>query len=421
MPRSKALEKSPAGDDFRSEMPLKIAILLPRATELRKVRQASQLALELLAAEPTGSYSIEIAIGLCQEDERQWRQSEHWIRQRVPSAVVRHLDWTPVPVANARRMFTHLSDTLDLEGIEQVSVPRDWGWNFQDCDFWINFADPRQGAVLPLRPVVHICTDLAERYVPEAVASSIHDEYWARQTEAFRLWRQGLVVTSDPDTAKDLVSYAGVRRERIELIPDVLDTLPARPPAAKADRQANRLLWLLCGNALDDLGTALHALSIYRREGGALDIQIASERDHRNHPQLAGLPSDLQELFEELPAFTYRSLEELERTIARSSAIWSSAIAGGDGEHVHDAARSGLPLIAPDFPQNRRTIDRLKAQAVLYAIDDSLGAADALFRLQRLLSDKAPAKSKTAASDLETRHAEFGFLIDRLLEMRDER
>ena len=133
-------------------------------------------------------------------------------------------------------MFAGLSEALDLEGINEVSVPRDWGWNFQDCDLWISLAGPGVGAILPLRPTTHYCADLAQRYVPTAITGTIHDPYWLVETDAFRIWRQGLVLASDDGTAADLVSYAGVRRERIEVVPDVLDQLPSIPSGNEDDR-----------------------------------------------------------------------------------------------------------------------------------------------------------------------------------------
>lgn len=418
MSLSKSVSKSTSDGITRPERALKIAILLPSKADLRKVRRAALLARELLSVELNSPRSIEVAIGLAQPDEKLWRESEDWIRREAPSVIVRHLDWTNVPVENARRMFTQLPASLDLEGIDQVVVPRDWGWNFQDCDFWINFADPGLGAVLPLRPVVHYCGDLAERYVPDAVASNIHDPYWTRQTAAFRLWRQGLVITADPHTAKDLISYAGVRRERIEIVPDILDTLPSAGRPNKSNRQPDSLLWLLRGNALDDLDTALHGLAIYRREGGRLDIQAVLSSDHREHPSIDRLGPDSRKLFEELPQYTYRSLDELDRMIVRAGALWSSQIAGGEAEHVHDAARVGLPLVAPDYPINRQSIERLNADAILYPAGNGLAIADALFELERWQSGRAAAKRKALPVDTEARRAEFGFLVDRVLEQR---
>ena len=51
-----------------------------------------------------------------------------------------------MPVKNARRMFTNLPPSLDIEGMSEVTVPRDWGWNFQDCDLWISMANPGLGS-----------------------------------------------------------------------------------------------------------------------------------------------------------------------------------------------------------------------------------------------------------------------------------
>ena len=401
-----ATEETPA--------PVKIALLLPAAYSLRDLRRAGEFAAGLAEVRTQRGEAIEVTVGLAEPDEVRWRRGERTIRSRAPSAVVRHLEWTPVPVDNARRMFHQLDPALDLEGLAEVVVPRDWGWNFQDCAYWISLADPATGPILPLRPIVYYCLGLPERYVPQMAATSIHDPYWARQAEAFRMWRQAEVVTSDPTTIADIVSYAGVRSERTEIIPDILEGLAPLSAVAEQQRDRQLLVWTLRGNAVDDLEACLAGLQIYHREGGTLDVLIAEEErpGQAAHPSLATLPTDLARLYDELDHVIYRSLDELDRLLVRSGALWSSQIAGGAGEHVIEARRAGLHLIAPSFPLNRQLAEGTGVSARLYVPRDALGIADALKEIEQL-ADTPPVASE--APGAAGAGEKFAFLLDRLL------
>lgn len=401
------------GDD--SPGSVKFAILLPEHASLRVMRRAAELAVRLGEVRTPRGEAIEIAIGLAEPDEERWRRGEQRLRQRAPAAVVRHLAWTPVPVDQARRMFAALDPALELEGLTQVIVPRDWGWNFQDCSLWISLAEPTVGPILPLRPIVHYSLGLPERYVPAMVATSIHDPYWTRQSEAFRLWRQAIVVTSDPTAMPDLISYAGVRSERIELIPDVLEGLPALASVADGERQRDMLVWVPRGNAVDDVEASLAGLQIYYREGGSLDIVMAEEEvvNTAEHGGVTALPVDLRSLYDSLERVTYRSLDELDRLLVRSGALWSSQIAGGAGEHLMEAERAGLHILAPSYPLTRELVERRGLSASLYVPGDVLGIAYALKDIERMIVALAPMRE--TGGKLADQNEAFGFLVDWLL------
>lgn len=393
-------------------VPLKLALLLPAKADLRMLRRAAELAAALVEAQAGRGELLEVAVGLAEPDDRRWRRGEALIRQRAPTAVVRHLAWTAVPVGNARRMFADLDPALDLEGIEEVMVPRDWGWNFQDCALWLCFAEPATGPILPLRPIVYYSLGLPERYVPEMVADTIHDAYWTRQVEAFRLWRQATVVTSDPTAVVDLVSYAGVRNERIEVIPDVMGSVPSLTPVDAELRDREVLVWVTRGSAVDDLGTCLAGLQTYFREGGGLDVMVAEEAagGAHEHPDVASLPDDLRALYATLERVKYRSLEELDRLLVRSGALWSSQIAGGGGEHLLEAERAGLPVLAASFPLIRQMVEERALAARLYDPGDALGIADALKEIEEMARGPAPL-ADAAMADARQGEA-FAFLLD---------
>lgn len=401
-----------------AQPPLKIAILLPTHPDWRMIRRAGELGAALIEARSLDPRPVEITFGLPEAWEKRWLMGEKLLRQRLPGVIVRHVEWTRIPVANAKRMFFDFPPNLDLEGITEISVPRDWGWNFQDCDCWISFADPGQGAILPLRPTTFFCTGLPERYIADAVAGSIHDDYWTRQVDAFRIWRQSLVITSDPDTLTDIAGYAGVRRNRIELAPDLLgDVIEAAPE--QPSRMFDRIVWRLTGTQLDDLSNALQGLATYYREGGSLEVVLAAENYDvvAAHPARAGLPGDLRDLYDQLEKATCRGLAEFERLIGGAGIYWASETAGGVSDHLHEAGRAGLTLLAPDYGLNRQGVERLGLCATLYERDDPLAICDALHALEQGdEGDRTDVAARGDAPSAEQRAQAFGFLIDRMAE-----
>jgi hypothetical protein len=213
----------------------------------------------------------------------------------------------------------------------------------------------------------------------------------------------------------DLISYAGVRGERIELIPDVAESMPQARLVADELRDRETLIWVTSGNAVDDLATCLAGLQVYYREGGSLEIIVAEEANPTpsDHTELGGLPSDLRDFYSSLRREAYRSLEELDRMLVRSGALWSSQIAGGGGEHLLEAERAGLHVLAASFPLTRELADRRKLSTVLYAPGDALGIADALKEIEKLAV--TPVEPRPDTDDLPNYHETLGFVIDWLM------
>ena len=396
---------------------MKVGILLPAALDLGLLRRARQLSLLIGDIADADGTAWSAVIGVPHQSERQWREIERDLRTGNARTVVRHLKWEPVPVENAERMFAKLPATLDLKGIDEVVVPRDWGWNFQDCDAVIAFADPALGAVLPLAPTVFYCPDLAVRIVPESAAQSIDDPYWQRQTDAFRIWRQSRVVTSDKATIDDLVSYAGVRRERIELVPNLFDHDAGKPAAV--DGGSETLAWLIGPAALHDLENAAKGLETYSSEGGRLEPVVVHDglsRANSDHMPFysEGLPTPVADLLYGLPSKTLGSDRELFRYLGQSAALWSSRLAGGEGEVPLLAAQAGIPFVGADFQVNRAAAS--DGSAIFYRLNDPLAIADALHAVEAMVvAGKRPKGPRKGASPADKQKA----IRDLLLRLRE--
>ena len=398
---------------------MKIGIIFPNSVDLGLVRRARQLSLLLGGIRDADGEPWSTAIGVPRRSEQQWRSLEIELRDGNPNATVRQLQWEPVPVENAERMFPKALDAFDLEGIEDVMEPRDWGWNFRDCDAAVCFADPGLGAALPLVPTLYYCPDLAVRIAPDNFASSIDDDFWPRQTSSFRMWRQAHVATSDPATADDLVSYAGVRGARVHLLPNLLDA-PPNVAGSGPERDPSLLAWLFGTGPLNDLENAAKALSIYLAEGGRLLPMLVHDGlrdpDAGDLGGIGSLRTDLADLLYGLPGHTVSSDRELFRLLGRSGAVWSSRIAGGEGEAPLLAKHSGAQFLGADHASNRSAVNGQAIPSELYALGDPLAIVDSLHALEEKIA-ASPASVRTPGEGDGGKRAEaFAALLRRLVD-----
>ena len=364
---------------------------------------------------------VEIAVGLPERPESLWRTHEDFLRSNAPcQVIVRRLRWEGFPAENVRRMFMLQQLQVDLRGLQTVQIPRDWGWNFVDCDLWFNFADPGQGAVLPLKPTATYVTDLAPRIVPEAYASGLSDPYWDRQLDAFRMWRRtGVVLCSDEGTATDVVGYAGIRRENVLTVGSLADCERALGPAI--DRSdSNKLVWLVEPNQRHANLAALEGLSLFLQEGGSLKPVIASQealafQKPETVKSMAGIDRRGAEMLESLELYSYRDYPRLARLLQRSGAIWSSEVAGGEGLAALLAKRHGLRFLGQRFAEHERVTTAWADNAILYQSSDPVAIADGLHQTEAAMQVRPAAAWPKVSSD-SLKLQQFGFAIDRLQE-----
>lgn len=360
---------------------MKIAILLPELTDIGWRWRARQLAKALIAEGTPNREPVEIAIGLPRLPEDDWRRQEEEIRADLPGVVVRHLGWERVPTDLAQRMYPNCR--ADLDGISNVVLPRDWGWNFVDCDAWIVCANPGMGAILPIRPTAYYVRDLAARYVPEAFASGLDGPYWERQNFAFRMWRQSpCVFTTSPATVSDISSYAGVRRDRIVVAP----VLYPEPATASSNRDGGDLLWLAEPDPRHDLLAALEGLRLYQAEGGPLDVTVVGEGAYGFDPvegqaALAAIPTRSRRSTLKMQFETVTGERDLGRLLGRASFVWSSALADGENEGMLRAHQAGVPFVGLRYPQSENLAASLGVHAVFYDEPEPWAISDALHGL----------------------------------------
>lgn len=349
--------------------------------------------------DPAGS-PIEVVIGLPRLEEETWRRQEAELRAGWAGCVVRHLGWERVGADLAKRMYPKTAN-MDVDGIPDVMLPRDWGWNFVDCDAWIVLADARLGAVLPVKPTAYYVRDLAQRYVPSGFSSGVQDAFWTRQTEAFRMWRQSpCVFTTDAATATDITSYAGVRRDRVATVPFL--PLEMDAVSSRGGGSTPRVLWLAEPNARHDIAAAMDGLRLLFAEGAALKVIVAGEGaaafGDEARASLAGTPQRALSIVSRLEVETLTSEEDIQRLLRRVDLVWGSAVADGESEAMLRASQASLPFVGLDFPQNRRFAEHLGVRSSWYGASTASAIADALAEALASIGNAAagaPTKSRS--------------------------
>lgn len=447
---------------------MKLAILIPEGYDLACLRKARLLAEAVQTGFNLRGASVSVAFGLPQPVESLWRRDEATLTKDLKNAVARHLVWERVPSSNVARMFPWNRRHVP-QGLEAVSIPRDWGTNFVDCDIWFNLANPAMGGVFTHRPTAHFCADLSVREYPYSYANDYADPRWEAQTGAFQLWRSdALVVAGDDYTARDLTSFAGVHPDKVMLVPGLTPT-PDMAATPQARRSASRILWRVEPTQAFDLHHALKGLGIYLDEGGTLEVRILSEsgptafdenadvdadedaetdadaevdaadakaqaeadaararakaeaRAKAKAKAMAYLPPDSSELLRSLPIEHITSDVDLAFQLAQGVGLWSTRIAGGEASALAEGLAAQLPLLAVDTPLHRDWRQRVGTNLILYPPASAMALADALHTFETLCrnSDREP-YVRSGAHEKALIAQRVGFVIDRLMELCDD-
>ncbi|WP_353216113.1 hypothetical protein [Sandarakinorhabdus sp.] len=410
---------------------MKIAILLGDAG-LETLIRARAMAQAMLAADPLHGGAPDITIGLPVSDDYVWKRDAGWLAAGMPGVTVRRLDWQLVPAGNALRMHQARLPLVSLAQVSHVLLPRDWGSNFTDCDAWLVMADPGLGAVYPIRPTAYFCSELAARRHPHAFCADMQSPFWTRLLAAFQIWRQaGVVVTTDPITAQDVLDFAGVAPDRMLHLPHSFDCAASDGIRPLASPQ-RRLIIRMEPDSLHDIASALRGLRLYRQDGGTLDPMIACEaqpeafRRQSNVMAIAVLPAAVRDLLEDLAQDggieRLTTPDRWARLLGRAAAVWSPRLSG-QGSQLAWPLRFGLPLLCADHPAAREHAH--PAAPIRYKPGNPDGIADALHALQAVVAavpapdDHMASVGASVGASAAMLAAQATLIVDRLLETAD--
>lgn len=401
--------------------PLKFAIIMGPEPDLGWVWRVHRLASALpAAAAQRGAEGLQVAVGV-----HIGAQENATVEAlRLPrSAVVRRYRWQSVASDVARRMFPTVP--FVFTGIDMVHLPRDWGWNFTDCDAWIICPDVHIGAIIPLKPIILYGRDLVDRYDPHAAHRRGRVADLATQVQSLISWRQAIcLIATHPRTVDDYVSYAGIRRHKGL----VLETgRPADPPPDVRDlyndEGSTTILCLWSGQSDGQLVPLLRAFRDTLRANPQANVLFAVDgfRDDRGTALRIELSKHLETL-NILPASRYAienfdTEDDLSRLILQCRLVVSPNGIPGEPEDLIRSANLDRSYVGPGTPQARALAESWGASAFFYE-DSSCNTLRASIEAAFKAANGSPARSSVGKSESEAFITSLGQLLDRFEEAR---
>ena len=340
--------------------------------------------IEVVIAVQKGAYKLdsefaeEIASGI--------EIREIWPRLLGPDATERALRWARKP---------NVGPALTVHYRDGVS-------DLLDCDLWIvitNRTVDESGQVrpvLPIRPVVIIPYDFIEQYIPEVLPPNFR----AAVAESTR--SADLVLVTQPQTARDAISFIGCEERRVVQvpfefeIPKGLKTFHGKesPKSHQPSNNRMKFVWPTNASVHKNHSNVFRGLrlSIDRgREivGEMTGLYTEAYAENREFAASIGGGSFIQmwEDFHEQgmsdviqPKGYLSELNFAERLGFADFAIHSSKYDNGAYALV-EAAYLGVPSVCSDYPQLRFMAESLDIPAVWFEPDDPVDFARAIDEL----------------------------------------
>jgi hypothetical protein len=352
---------------------MKIAILLPRWPDLGWIWRVRALVSALpAAAAAAGVDDLQIAVGV-HMGEREDAVNEALALRGRDGVVVRTYRWEAVACDKAARMYSQAA--FDFSGLETVQVPRDWGWNFCDCDAWIVAPDLQLGAMMLLRPTLLFGRAIEERYDPTFAARHGRLSPLKTQMDSLLSWRQALCVfASHERTLADFASFSGLWSHRTLKI-DALAMPALDEDLASILKETGRTDVLCLLDTYDRDGLEALALALRSALGGKSDrVTFAVEGFSRGDgARQRGLLAERLAALDILETSRYRvksyaGVDDLAHLLYASRLVISTDPAPGEPEDMVWAAAAGCPFIGRKTPQSEAWARERGLQAHL--VDD---------------------------------------------------
>jgi hypothetical protein len=302
---------------------MKLAVILPKKPDFAWIWRTRALVDSLReAASRSGVSPFQIIVGvhrdpahpdLTQDVERALQPLGEGVRTR-------EFHWEAVDGLSASRMFPKLD--FDFEGFKTLHVPRDWGWNFRDCDLWIVCADPTMGAITPLSPTYLFAPDLAERYAPTRDLAAPEE-----RLERLVSWRRCRgVISSNEATFNDFVSFVGMSRAKGFLAAPLAPVANGRfEPGPGRERD---VFVLTRGDDQAEIERLARALQALRRRKPDVSVRVSLDATALTRAEQAARLDTLETALESFPADVDDPNEpDLVLVALRDAGDWDAALA----------------------------------------------------------------------------------------------
>ena len=380
------------------------------------LRSAITLTQVLGACHAPDGRPVAPVLGLLAEGDYDWPALEAEGRHAAHPYQLRRMRWVARGAAEVAAMY-RLSP--DPAWPAQLSVPEDGLYGFRDCAAWIVFGAMTEGYVAPLRPRAVFCADVLYRYVIQPI-SWFTPELRDLMARTFLGWRHARAVfATTPGTAADATSFAGVARERVMLLPTLVDPpsgkLPPRRPPGRS------ILWVTNGAPHKNQMRTLAALRRYWDElGGSYDVVIcgAGTEDLRpgasEHEMARALVADAA-LAGRIRILGRVSDAAYLAALADSAFVLHNALTDNGTFVAFDAARAGRYFVSSDYPAMRYLAERYGVDTIWFPPRDVAATAAALARAEAAVHAGQTPHHALRADDPQERQRGYQTMLERVL------
>ena len=333
----------------RYAKPPRIAVILPISYRGGTLRGAKLLAHAIYEGSRASGFAAEIVFAY-PDDAVAYSEAD--FADLAPAAHLRTFRWKRLTAPEARRAMRYSGHAGWEPQREQYLAMDDGIRHLVDCDVWLVVSDRLSAPLLPMRPVVHMIYDYAQRYFP--ILPHGADNAFI---DAARLADVVLVTTRA--TGRDAQQYAGLSPDKVVKVP----VLAQQFSRGRRDLAAECSYFIWTTNAAlhKNHRNALMALKLYyEQHDGRLDC-VVSGQDTRDilanpapHLQTASrIVHESDVLQRRLRWCGELSEADYQDTLANAAFLWHASVTDNGTLSVVEAASLGIPALSTDYPAIR--------------------------------------------------------------------
>lgn len=329
----------------------KIALILPVLYSGGSFRGAKQLANILQEAAQSTGEKLELVFAHL--DDSNFYSNDKF-NDLSPTIKRRTYKWQTLDHKAARRamIYAGYSD-WQSEKINYI-VPDDGINQFLDCDLWIMISDRLTNPLLPIKPYICMVYNYLSRYFL-FLNDSLESSFFGAAQNASK------VLVTTQFTAENAIQYAGVKPEKIEIMPMLTPDMSEYCISSAVSSKKKYFLWTT--------NTALHknhvraflALKKYYEElDGQLNCHISGcDTDILNRQTM----SKLQHLLDSYAVYENSnclktalhfcgelSNSDYVKKLQNAAFVWHPAYRDNGTFTVIEAAQLGVPSLSSDYP-----------------------------------------------------------------------
>ncbi len=367
------IENISKNTDLRYSRTKKLGILLPAEYTGGVLDYTVRFIYALKKGIELHNDNIEIIFGYL--DHANYDEYDYFKKLKDLNITMRKFKWESIS-------FKRVEESLKILGYstpfynETYSVPNDNIRHFEDCDFILFMADRVPEKLYINQPYGVVIHDYIQRYLPSHLGN-IYEK------PVIELVRGAEVVLTTTETTKmDCVQYAGVRENKIMIVPLFFDTISKVKNGYIEKKIDNYFIWSTNISKHKNHKIALRALSEYYANGGNMKCCVTGVhtdlfdlKNKETHNDYVNQIRDIirnDKLLRKNIIF-YGNLPKNNYIFLLQNAEFLLHAGFGDNGNgtAFDAAMLGVPTISSDYPAMRNIESVLKIGIRFFNKNDS--------------------------------------------------